>query len=136
LPAISIDNTKNEPVILTVNGSVRMRYGSINAMYVTVGYAGSITPRLTITKKISDPSHPQYYSDAAASDASFADLYLGDLNRMVAYLGKSEFNQSTIAGRRFSAIVSNANATVSDYLNALRSISAEVRAKYSLLKLQ
>lgn len=136
LPAISIDNTKNEPVILTVNGSVRMRYGSINAMYVTVGYAGSITPRLTITKKISDPSNPQYYWDAAASDASFADLYLGDLNRMVAYLGKSEFNQSTIAGRRFSAIVSNANATVSDYLNALRSISAEVRAKYSLLKLQ
>lgn len=136
LPAISIDNTKNEPVILTVNGSVRMRYGSISAMYVTVGYAGSITPRLTITKKISDPSNPQYYWDAAASDASFADLYLGDLNRMVAYLGKAEFNQSTVAGRRFSAIVSNANATVSDYLNALRSISAEVRAKYSLLKLQ
>lgn len=64
------------------------------------------------------------------------DLYLADLNRMVGYLGASEFDQSTVAGRRFRSVSSNANATVSDYLNALNGIAVEVRAKYSLLKLQ
>ena len=136
LPGLSIDNPKNEPVILTVNGSVRMRYGSVNALHVTVGYAGSITPRLTVASKISDPNTPTYYWDASKSTAVFADLYLGDLNRMISYLGRPEFDQTTIAGRRFSALASNANATASDYLNALSGIAADVRAKYRLLKLQ
>ena len=136
LPALNIDNPDNNAVILTVNGSVKMRYGSISALQVTVGYAGSITPRLTIGNKITDPSNSQYYWDAVNAQASFADLFLGDLNRMVAYLGRAEFDTKTVAGRRFSAVASNANATVSDYLNALSGIAAEVRAKYSLLKLQ
>ena len=136
LPGLSIDNPKNEPVILTVNGSVRMRYGSVNALHVTVGYAGSITPRLTVSSKISDSNTPTYYWDASKSTAVFADLYLGDLNRMISYLGRPEFDQTTIAGRRFSALASNANATASDYLNALSGIAADVRAKYRLLKLQ
>jgi hypothetical protein len=113
-----------------------MRYGSINAITVTVGYAGSVTPRLTVSNMISDPSNPNYYWNASKGDAVFSDLYLGDLNRMLSYLAKSEFDSTTIAGRRFGAIVSNANATVSDYLNALNSIASQVRAKYSLLKLQ
>ena len=136
LPAISVDNPNKEPVILTVNGSVRMRYGSINAIVVTVGYAGSVTPRLTISNKISDPSNPNYYWDAASATANFSDLYLGDLNRMFSYLGKAEYDSTTIAGRKFASLVSNANATVSDYLNALNSVAAQIRAKYSLLKLQ
>ena len=136
LPTITVDNSDNEPVILTVNGSIRMRYGSINAITVTVGYAGSVTPRLTVSNMISDPSNPNYYWNASKGDAVFSDLYLGDLNRMLSYLAKSEFDSTTIAGRRFGAIVSNANATVSDYLNALNSIASQVRAKYSLLKLQ
>lgn len=136
LPGLSIENSNNKPVILTVNGSIRMRYGSINAMSVTVGYAGSITPRLIVSNTISDPSNSHYYWNASTSDASFADLYLGDLNRMISYLAKSEFDSTTTAGRKFGAIASNANATVSDYLNALSTIAAEIRAKYSLLKLQ
>ena len=63
-----------------------MRYGSVTAMYVTVGYAGSITPRLVVGSTVTDPSNPHYYWDATKSDACFADLYLGDLNRMVSYL--------------------------------------------------
>ena len=136
LPGLSIDNPDNHAVLLTVNGSVRMRYGSINAMHVTVGYAGSITPRLIVSNSISDPSNSHYYWNASKSDASFADLYLGDLNRMVSYLAKSEFDSTTVAGRKFGAVASNANATVSDYMNALASVAAEVRVKYSLLKLQ
>lgn len=136
LPTLSINNPKNEAVILTVNGSVKMRYGSINAIYVTVGYAGSITPRLTVSSKISDPSNSHYYWDATKSEASFSDVYLGDLNRMVSYLAKSEFDNTTVAGRKFSLVASNANATVSDYLIVLKNIASEVRAKYSLLKLQ
>ncbi|MBO4672596.1 MAG: hypothetical protein J5608_03020 [Alphaproteobacteria bacterium] len=136
LPNLTVDNPDNKPVILTVNGSLRMRYGSVSAMQVTVGYAGSITPRLSIASKILDPNNSNYYWDATANSASFADLYLGDLNRMMSYLGRPEFDQKTVAGRRFAALVSNANATASDYLNALSGIAAEVRAKYSLLKLQ
>ncbi len=136
LPALTIDNPDAKPVILTVNGSLRMRYGSINAMQVTVGYAGSVTPRLTVASKVLDPSNSNYYWDAVAGTASFADLYLGDLNRMISYLGHAEFDSKTTAGRRFAALVSNPNATAADYLNALSGIAADVRAKYSLLKLQ
>jgi len=136
LPTLSIETSKTEPVILTINGSVKMRYGSITALHTTVGYAGSITPRLTVSSKISDPSNTNYYWDASTGVANFMDLYLADLNRMVGYLGASEFDQSTVAGRRFRSVSSNANATVSDYLNALNGIATEIRAKYSLLKLQ
>ena len=136
LPNISIDNPKNKPVILTVNSSIKMRYGGISAMQITVGYAGSVTPRLTVSSKITDPSNPEYYWDASTSTGVFSDLYLADLNRMFSYLSKSEFDLTTVAGRRISAIVNNANSTVSDYINALNSVAAEIRAKYSLLKLQ
>ena len=136
LPNLSIDNPDGKAVILTVNGSIRMRYGSVSAMHVTVGYAGSITPRLTVATKISDPQNPKYYWDASSSSANFNDLFLGDLNRMVGYLPRSDFDTSTVAGRTFKSIASNANATVSDYQNALNKIAAEVRAKYKMLKLQ
>ena len=136
LPTLSITNSENKPVILTINGSVNMRYGSIRAIQTTVGYAGSITPRLTVSSKITDPTNPNYYWDAGAGVANFSDLYLGDLNRMVGYLGESEFDQSTVAGRRFKIVASNPNATVTDYANALNEIATAVRAKYSLLKLQ
>ena len=136
LPALTIDNANNKPVILTVNGSVKMRYGSINAMHVTVGYAGSITPKLTVSSKISDPQNPNYYWDASSSSANFNDLFLGDLNRMIGYLPRAEFDTTTNAGRMFKSIAANANATVADYQNALNKIAADVRAKYRLLKLQ
>lgn len=136
LPSLTIENPNSEPVILTVNGSIKMRYGRIDAMHVTVGYAGSITPRLTVANRIYDASNPQYYWDATKGEANFSDLYLAELNRMIGYIPKSEFDTSTVAGRRISAIASNANATVADYLKALNNIAAEIRAKYSLLKLQ
>ena len=136
LPGLSIDNPDGGPVILTINGSVKMRYGSVSAMHVTVGYAGSITPRLTVTSKITDPKNPGYYWDASASAASFNDLFLGDLNRMVGYLPRADFDMTTNAGRTFKSIASNANATVADYQNALNKIAADVRAKYKMLKLQ
>lgn len=136
LPTLSITDSDKRAVILTINGSVKMRYGSINALQTTVGYAGSVTPRLTVTSKITSPSNPNYYWDVANGTANFSDLYLGDLNRMVSYLGDSEFDQSTVSGRRFRAVASNANATVTDYTNALNEIANTVRAKYSLLKLQ
>jgi len=136
LPGLSIDNPNGGPVILTINGSVKMRYGSVTAMHVTVGYAGSITPRLTVTSKITDPQNPRYYWDASASAASFNDLFLGDLNRMIGYLPRTDFDMNTNAGRTFKSIASNANATVADYQNALNKIATDVRAKYKMLKLQ
>ncbi|MBR4507425.1 MAG: hypothetical protein IKP24_02730 [Alphaproteobacteria bacterium] len=136
LPNLSIDNPERKPVILTVNGSVKMTYGSVNATHVTVGYAGSITPRLIVSSKITDPTNPGYYWDASTSSAVFSDLYLGDLNRMISFLPKKEFDSTTFAGRRFGAIAANANATVADFQNALNDIANDVRAKYRLLKLQ
>lgn len=136
LPTINIDAPEKEPVILSVNGTMQMRYGRVSAMQVTVGYAGSITPSLTVSQRIIDPTNQSYYWDALTSDAVLADLYLVDLNRMLELLAKSEFDSSTVAGRTFGAVASNVNATVSDYLNALETIAAQVRVKYSLLKLQ
>ena len=62
--------------------------------------------------------------------------YFEDFYHRIGVKFDKYYPESTVAGRVFSSVASNRNATVSDYLNAIAEIQAKVRAKYSLLKLE
>ena len=121
--------------VLNVNQRLDMMGGRISAMYTTVGFSGSITPRLVVRNKIVDSLDSNYYWDVQNKVANLYDLSFPELERMAALIVRKEGDKTTVAGRTFSTVASNPNATVADYLNAIIEIQAQVRAKYSLLKL-
>lgn len=121
--------------ILRVNDSVDMTAGRITALYVTVGFAGSITPRLIVTKRLQDSINPAYYWDVKSGDAHMMDMTLVELNRM-ASLAARDTRGDTTAYELFATVATNKNATVADFMNAISEIQTRVRAKYSLLKLE
>ena len=135
LSGLSIKDT-SKAAILNVNQRLDMTEGRIKAIYTTVSFSGSITPRLVVRNKIIDSVNSDYYWDVQGKTANFYDLYLPELSRMATLAVRSDGDQSTVSGRLFSAVASNQNATVADYINAINEIQAKVRAKYSLLKLE
>lgn len=133
LSGLSISDS-SKAAILHVNDSVDMTGGHINAIYVTVGFAGSITPRLVVSKRIQDSVNSDYYWNASGGTAHFMDAILKNLNDMAGYAAR-DTRGSTVSYQLFAPIATNKNATVSDYLNALREIQTRVTAKYSQLNL-
>ena len=139
LAGLSVDATDEDgdtiPSLLKVNQSLDMTRGRIDAMFVTVGFDGSITPRFTVRERIEDSTNPAYFWDAYAGAANFMDVMLDDLSRMASLAVSSDGGNTTTA-RTFSTVTTNKNATASDYLNALEKISATVRSKYRMLNLE
>lgn len=135
LAGISIDAT-DDLAMLKINQSLDMTSGHIDAMYVTVGFAGSITPRLDVSDKIIDSVNEEYYWDVENKHANFADASFVELNRMAALATYYEGDASTISGQIFGAVSANKNATVSDYMNAIREIQKKVESKYRQLNLE
>ena len=82
LGGLSISADYDGPSVLNVNKTVDMTGGNIDAMFVTVGFAGSITPRLVVYDRIEDSTNPNYYWDAEYGVANLADVSLQELNRM------------------------------------------------------
>ena len=121
--------------VLDVNQRLDMTGGRINAMYTTVNFSGSITPKLVVRSKIVDSINSEYYWDVGNKKANLYDISFPELERMAALIVQKEADKSTVSGRVFSSVVANKNATVADYMNAILEIQAKVRAKYSLLKL-
>ena len=130
-----LSTNSSTSAILDVNQSLDMTGGRINAIYTTVSFSGSITPRLVVHDKILDSVNPDYFWDVKEKTANLHDIYLPELSRMAPLVVHKEAAKSTVSGRVFSAVASNQNATVADYMNAILEIQASVRAKYSLLKL-
>ena len=128
-------NESIKTAILNVNQRLDMTNGRINAMYTTVNFSGSITPRLVVSEKIIDSINAEYYWDVKNKKANLYDISFAELDRMATLVVQKEGDKSTISGRTFSSVVSNKNATVADYMNAILEIQAKVREKYSLLKL-
>ncbi len=135
LSGLSISDTDTVSV-LDINNALDMTYGRIDAMYVTVSFAGSITPRLNVRERIEDSRQPEYYWDMSSKTANFVDLTLVELNRMATYATYAEGDANTASGQIFSAVSANKNATVADYMTAINEIQARVRAKYRLLNLE
>jgi len=135
LSGLSIKDT-TKAAVLNVNQRLDMTDGRIKAIYTTVSFSGSITPRLVVRDKIVDSTNSDYYWDIKNKTANFYDLYLPELSRMAIIVAHDEGGTSTISGRVFSSVAANKNATVADYINAINEIQEKVRAKYSLLKLE
>ncbi|MBO5946801.1 MAG: hypothetical protein J6Q44_01500 [Alphaproteobacteria bacterium] len=134
LSGLSVD-APDDLAILKINQSLDMSSGRIEAMFVSVGFAGSMTPRLVVYDRIQDSINPEYYWDVQSKTANFVDASFVELNRMATLASYYEGSNSTAATQIFGAISANKNATVSDYMNAISEIQKRVSAKYRLLNL-
>ena len=121
--------------MLKVAGSLDMVGGRIESVYTTVGFAGSITPRLVVYDRIEDSRNSNYFWDVGTSTANFADVTLAELNRLATLAAHFEDVPGTDSSVLFGGVAANKNATAADYMNALHEIQKRVRTKYRLLKL-
>lgn len=121
---------------LRSNGSLDMTEGRVSAMFVSVGFTGSITSRLNVKEKIIDSVNSDYYWDVKSKVANLVDINSPTLSDMAPRILRRESVSGTTATRVFSSVSSNKNATVGDYLNAIREIGQNVRAQYQMLNLE
>ncbi len=121
---------------MKINQSLDMTGGHISAIFVTVGFAGSMTPMLHVYDKIQDSTNSAYFWDTKSSNAHFSDASFVELNRMATLANITEGDASTYAGQIFGTVATNKNATVADFMNAITQIQQRVRAKYQNLQLQ
>lgn len=135
LAGLSISDTNKVPILKT-NQSIDMTSGCIDALYATVGFTGSITPRLQVSKRIEDSENSAYFWDAKSRTANFSDAIFMTLNDMAARVSVRSDGRNTVSHQLFSVVAANKNATVSQYLNAISEMQARVRAKYSRLNLE
>ncbi|MBP3397416.1 MAG: hypothetical protein J6K82_00620 [Alphaproteobacteria bacterium] len=135
LGGLSVD-APDDFALLRMNRSLDMTSGRIDAIYVTVGYTGSITPHLDVARRIEDSTNSEYYWDVSSKTANFSDASFVELGRMATLASIAEGDMSTSSGQIFAAVSSNKNATVADYMNAIHKIQERVRAKYRNLQLQ
>lgn len=135
LGGISID-AEDDLATLKINQSLDMTSGYISAIFVTVGFTGSITPRLVVGSRIEDSINPSYFWDVSSKTAHFADVSFAELNRLATLASYYESDPSTVATQIFGAVSANKNATAADFMNAITEIQTRVRAKYRLLKLE
>ncbi|MCQ2574672.1 MAG: hypothetical protein MJ156_01025 [Alphaproteobacteria bacterium] len=128
--------SSDKPAVLQINENLDVVTGTIAALYVTVGYTGSVTPRLVVNKRIQDSIDSSYYWDVENQEARFADASFAELSRMAVLVSAKESVSGTASSSLFGSVSSNTNATVADYLNALKSIKTSVENKYHLLNLK
>lgn len=135
LGGLSID-ANDDFAMMKINRSLNIRSGRIDALFMTVGFTGSITPRLVVNDRIEDSTNSAYYWDANLKKANFADVSFVELNRMAPLVVYSETSGATDASQIFGAVATNKNATVSDYMNAIHEIQTRVIGKYHSLHLE
>lgn len=123
-------NDEDSLALLKINQYLDMTSGHINAMFVTVGFSGSMTPRLVVYDRIEDSTNSDYYWDASNKQANFMDASFVELNRMAELAMHYEGDKATASGRIFGAVSANKNATVSDFMNAINKIQKQVQEKY------
>ena len=122
--------------VMRAGGALDMTEGRISAMFVSVGFTGSITSRLGVREKIIDSINKDYYWDVKSRTANMVDINSPTLSDIASRALRRESVSGTTATRIFSSVSSNKNATVGDYLNAIREIGQSVRAKYQMLNLE
>jgi len=136
LPGISVSDSSGDVAMLKINQSLDMTSGRIDAMFVTVGFAGSITPRLVVTNRIEDSTNPAYFWDATSRTATLLDVSFAELSRMAPLAVRATRNDGTSSSQIFGAVAANKNATAADFMNAIDEIQHTVRTKYMRLNLE
>ncbi len=136
LAGLSIPDTARVPILKT-NQTIDMTSGRIDTMYATVGFTGSITPRLQVNDRIEDSVNSAYFWDAKSRRANFLDATFLTLNQQMApRLTVMRDGRDTTSRQLFNSVAANKNATVSQYLNAITEMQSRVRAKYRRLNLE
>ena len=135
LSGISIADS-SKVSMLNVNQALDMTGGRITALFTTVSFAGSITPRIMVRSRIEDSTNSSFYWDVKNKTANFADVSLVELNRMAQLAYRRESDSDTSSSQIFGAVASNPNATAADFMNAINEIQTRVRAKYRMLNLE
>jgi len=135
LSGLSI-GSDDKPATLKIIQNLDVIMGKISAMYVTVGYTGSVTPRLSVSSKIQDSVNTDFYWDIKSKTANFTDASFPELTRMASLIVRQESVSGTITTTLFGGVSANANATVADFLNALSQIKQKVENKYQSLFLK
>jgi len=136
LSGLSVSGDDDAVATLKINRALDMTGGRISALYATIGYTGSVAPRLVVTNRVEDSVKPEFFWDADMRAAHFFDVSFKNLNIMAARVIAREGVAGTDARRLFSAVAGNKNATAADFMNAIVEIQARVRAKYRLLNLE
>ena len=136
LSDLNISSAGLEPAILNVNQSIDMVGGNITASLVTVGFTGSVTPKLVVKNRIEDPSNSGYYWDLDAGEANLSDASFAELNRMGTLAAQNESGAGTASRQLFAPVSANKNATAADFMNAISEIQKRVSAKFRKLNLQ
>ncbi len=122
--------------ILRCGSSLDMTEGRITAGMVSVGFTGSITPKLVVKQRIADSQDSRYFWDVKSNVANLVDINSPTLSDMASSILRIESVAGSAATRIFGAVVANKNATMGDYLNAIKEIGQSVRGKYHLLNLE
>lgn len=135
LGGLSVE-TEDGLALLKINQYLDMTSGHINAIYTSVGFTGSMTPRLAVKDRIEDSRNSDYYWDASSKTANFVDVTLVELNRMAGLATHYDGDSATVSGQIFGAVSANKNATVADYMNAIKEIQKRVQEKYQDLILK
>lgn len=128
-------SSSSQATLLKINQTIDMVAGHVKAMFVTVGFDGSITPKLVIKNKIEDSSNSNYFWNVSDNVAHLSDASFGELSRMASLVVKKEYDVNTKSGQIFNSVVSNKNATASDFMNAISEIQKQVKLKYTQLNL-
>ncbi len=135
LAGLSVYDDGN-PSFLNVNRTLDMTGGRISAISTTVGFTGSITPRLDVSTLIEDSINPDYYWDVSSGVAHFLDVTFATLNDLAETAVYVYGDRGTISTQVFGAVTANKNATAADYMGAIKEIQQKVRAKYRQLNLE
>ncbi|MCR4917790.1 MAG: hypothetical protein K5912_02475 [Alphaproteobacteria bacterium] len=122
--------------VLRATQTLDMTEGRISALNVTVGFTGSLTSKLVVREKIVDSVNHDYYWDVKEKKANMGDMILPNLSDMATKALRNERVSGSASASAFGSVVSNKNATVSDFINAISEIQTRVRAKYHLLNLE
>jgi Tfp pilus assembly protein PilE len=136
LSGFTVTPTTGKSSTLQIIGDMDLILGHVTAAYVSVGYTGSVTPKLVISGKIQDPKDSSFYWDVSNKKARFSDANFPELYRMATHIVKLESVAGTSATKIFGAVAANVNATVGDYINAINSMQEQIRAKYQMLNLK
>ncbi len=136
LSGFSVNASSGKESILKVIGDMDLVLGHVDVGYVTVGYTGSVTPKLIVSDKIQDAKDSSYYWDITNKKARFADVSFPELSRLATSAVAIESKSGTVSTILFGGVTSNMNATVGDFLNALHEIQTRVRQKYQMLNLE
>jgi hypothetical protein len=122
----------DQPAILKVSGVIDTTRGRITSRVATIGYAGSVAPKIIVSERLEDSSDKSYYWDLKLKKAALSDASLGHLGQMVKDVVRAESrNPRTTAETVISQVAANSNATLSDYIRAINEVRNRVTEKYN-----